>query len=41
VLGLVGAGDWIPLNAADNWLHFVLGIGLLGVGYVTSRPATN
>ncbi|HUZ82994.1 MAG TPA: DUF4383 domain-containing protein [Gaiellaceae bacterium] len=37
VLGVVGAGDWIPANTADNWLHFVLGIGMIGLGYVTGR----
>src|SRR5881275_1472789 len=24
LLGIIGAGDWIPANTADNWLHFVL-----------------
>lgn len=37
VLGAIGAGDWIPANTADNWLHFGLGIGLIGLGFVTSR----
>jgi hypothetical protein len=39
VLGVVGAGDWIPANTADNWLHFALGVGMLALGFVTSRPA--
>jgi hypothetical protein len=37
VLGLVGAGSWIPANTADNWLHFALGVGMLALGFVTSR----
>jgi hypothetical protein len=37
VLGLVGAADWIPANTADNWLHFALGAGMIGLGFVTSR----
>ncbi len=37
VLGVVGAGAWIPFNTADNWLHFVLGIGMVGLGFVASR----
>ena len=37
VLGVVGAGDWIPANTADNWLHFALGIGLLGLGFAAGR----
>ena len=37
LLGIVSAGDWIPVNTADNWLHFVLGIAMLGLGFVTGR----
>ena len=35
---LVGAGDqanFVPINMADDWLHLVLGIGLLGSWYVS------
>jgi Domain of unknown function (DUF4383) len=32
-LGAAGIGGWLPLNAADNWLHFLLGVGLLGLGF--------
>ena len=37
VVGLVGAAGWIPANTADNWLHFALGAGMIGLGFVTSR----
>jgi hypothetical protein len=37
LLGIVGAGDWIPSDTADNWLHFVLGIGMVALGFVTGR----
>ena len=37
LLGLVGGADWIPANSADDWLHFVLGIGMVGLGFVTAR----
>jgi hypothetical protein len=37
VVGLVGAADWIPANTADNWLHFGLGVGMIGLGLVASR----
>jgi len=37
VLGVASAGDWIPSNTADNWLHFALGIGMIGLGFVASR----
>jgi Domain of unknown function (DUF4383) len=37
VTGAVGSAGWLPANTADNWLHFLLGIGLLGVGFATGR----
>lgn len=37
LLGIVGAGDWIPSNTADNWLHFLVGIGMIGLGFVAGR----
>src|SRR5213080_857176 len=41
ILGLVGGADWIPTHTADNWLHFALGVALVGLGLVTARgPAT-
>jgi hypothetical protein len=36
---LLGGGDWIPANTADNWLHFGLGIGLVALGSVSGRSA--
>jgi hypothetical protein len=37
LLGLVGGASWIPANTADNWLHFGLGVGMIGLGYVLGR----
>ena len=37
LLGLVGGGDWIPANTADNWLHFTLGTGMIALGVLTGR----
>ena len=37
ILGLIGGADWIPSNTADNWLHFVLGLGMISLGFVTAR----
>jgi hypothetical protein len=37
LLGLVGGADWVPSNTADDWLHFVLGIGMVGLGLATTR----
>jgi hypothetical protein len=39
VLGLFGGADWIPVNDADNWLHFVLGVVMLGAGFLLGRSA--
>lgn len=36
VLGIVNAGTWIPVNAADDWLHLAIGVGLIGLGFATS-----
>jgi hypothetical protein len=29
--------NFVPLNGADDWLHFVLGAGLIGLGLLTRR----
>ena len=34
LLGVIGAGDWIPTNTADNWLHLGLGAGMIGLGHL-------
>jgi len=40
LLGVAAAGYWIPLNTADNWLHFVLALVLLALGSVARPRAT-
>jgi hypothetical protein len=37
VIGLLGAMDWLPADDTDDWLHLVLGAGLLGSWYVGKR----
>jgi hypothetical protein len=37
VLGILGGADWVPANNADDWLHLVLGAGLLGAGLALTR----
>ncbi|HEU4722000.1 MAG TPA: DUF4383 domain-containing protein [Gemmatimonadaceae bacterium] len=32
-----GDANFVPLNAADDWLHFVLGVGMIGLGLGLSR----
>jgi len=39
LLGIVGGGDWIPSNTADNWLHLLLGGGMIGLGVLTTRES--
>ncbi len=34
------AANFVPLNAADDWLHLVLGVGMLAVGLLLSRQDT-
>lgn len=29
--------NFVPVNTADNWLHFILGVGMIAAGYVLSR----
>ena len=37
LLGIVGGGDWIPANDADNWLHLALGVGMIALGVLSTR----
>ena len=41
VFGLVvdksSDANFVPVNSADDWLHFVLGVGMIGLGVVLSR----
>ncbi|WP_240646073.1 DUF4383 domain-containing protein [Georgenia sp. SYP-B2076] len=31
------AANFVPVNTADNWLHFVLGIGMIALGLALRR----
>ncbi|GAA3084841.1 DUF4383 domain-containing protein [Streptosporangium carneum] len=31
------AANFVPLNNADNWLHLVLGVGMIALGLLLSR----
>jgi arginine exporter protein ArgO len=40
-----GGANFVPFNTADNWLHFVLGVVMIGLGFAVTRerrlaPAT-
>ncbi len=41
LLGILNGADWIPANDADDWLHLVLGVGLLSLGFVPTRSTTS
>ena len=41
IYGLVVSTDsgsnFVPMNDADDWLHFALGVGMIGLGVLTTR----
>jgi hypothetical protein len=38
LIGHESSANFIPLNNADNWLHFVLGVGMIALGVLLTRP---
>ncbi|WP_309062782.1 DUF4383 domain-containing protein [Streptomyces sp.] len=37
IVGHDSAANFVPLNTADDWLHFVLGIGMIALGALLTR----
>jgi hypothetical protein len=41
IYGLVidqnSSANFVPINTADNWLHLVLGIGMIAIGLLAGR----
>ena len=37
VVGQTSAANFVPLNTADDWLHLVLGLGMIALGLLTTR----
>ncbi len=37
VIDLGEDANFVPVNTADNWLHFALGVGMIGLGVLTTR----
>lgn len=37
IINLNTAANFVPVNTADNWLHFVLGIGMVALALLLSR----
>ncbi|WP_105032098.1 DUF4383 domain-containing protein [Arthrobacter ruber] len=36
-IGQESAANFVPLNSADNWLHFFLAVGMIGLALALSR----
>lgn len=34
-----GAANFVPFNTADDWLHLILGVGMIALGLLTGRSA--
>jgi hypothetical protein len=45
IYGLVvdqeSAGNFVPLNAADNWLHLLLGVAMIALALLLTRGRNN
>jgi Domain of unknown function (DUF4383) len=37
LVGLIGGLAWLPVNSADNWLHFVFGLVMIALGFAAGR----
>ncbi|MDH2424416.1 DUF4383 domain-containing protein [Sphaerisporangium sp. TRM90804] len=37
LVGRESAANFVPMNAADNWLHFVMGIVMVALGVLLTR----
>ncbi len=37
VIDQTSAVNFVPINTADNWLHFFLGLGMIALGVALSR----
>ena len=37
LVDLDSSANFVPVNTADNWLHFLLGVGMIGFGLALSR----
>jgi hypothetical protein len=37
LIGMFSAMDWLPADVTDHWLHFVLGLLMIGLGFVLGR----
>lgn len=40
LIGHETAANFVPVNTADNWLHFLLGVGMIALALLLSRQST-
>ncbi|WP_436640512.1 DUF4383 domain-containing protein [Actinomadura kijaniata] len=40
VIDKTSSANFVPVNTADDWLHFVLGVGMIALGFLLARRAT-
>jgi hypothetical protein len=40
VIDKTSQANFVPLNTADDWLHLVLGLGMIGLGVALGRSTT-
>ena len=40
LVGQDSSANFVPVNTADNWLHFLLGVGMIGLGLALSRSTS-
>lgn len=41
VIDMDSVANFVPLNTADNWLHFFLGIGMIALGVLLWRSGSS
>jgi hypothetical protein len=41
VIDKASSANFVPVNNADNWLHLLLGIGMIALGLALGRTATS
>jgi hypothetical protein len=37
IVGQDSGANFVPMNTADDWLHFVLGAGMISLGFLSAR----
>lgn len=38
VIDRAGAANFVPVDVADNWLHLLLGLGMVALGIILGKP---